>query len=278
MMKFKALLFALAGAVIFSAGAAENVVPYKANEIKGKYNYLTNISAERNVQKIKELIAEYQGDPRFDAKARYCVDMIDAAFKAGDPKRIKLPKAPEGMSATEMEQAFFNAAKVFMQLRDYPMAQYFGTVRQKETPLYLCKIVDKAPQDVTAWENFQVKVPIATEFEKYNEQAAALLINDVNSVRDTATLKSDKNCPISFRAVADKYGISIYVKAITNKQDEIAAGLAYGGTYEMYIQPGHGNYYHQWLYNVKQGVSNSTETISWMTPNKNFRPLDHYLQ
>ena len=216
-------------------------------------------------------------DPKFDAKSRYCLEMLDAALKAGNPKDIKLPKAPEGLTPADMENAFFTAARVFMHLRNYPMAQYFGTVRQKDAPVYVCQIVETAPREVAVWESISRNFPVANEFERYNEQAAALLINDVNSVRETATVKTDKDCPVSFQAVADKFGISIYVKSTTDRQEQIAAGLADGGTYEMYLQPGHGEYYYQWLYNVNVNRTGPVDSIPWMTPGKNFRFLHEYM-
>ncbi len=48
-MKFKALLFALAGAMIFTASAAEDIVPYSQPEINGRFAALNNIGSERNV-------------------------------------------------------------------------------------------------------------------------------------------------------------------------------------------------------------------------------------
>ena len=277
-MKFKGILFALAGAMLLSgsafvaaAPAAKAPAKYNAARINAEFNTLLNICGGRDIAKVKEKLAALKKDQQFDATSYYCFDLIEAALKAnGNPKAVKLPKAPEGLDAKAVETAFFRTAKVFMMLRDYPMAQYFGTVRQKEAPVYVVKAVEYAPKDVTGWETAKIDATEAVGFEKYNEKAAALLINDVNSVRDSATLKSDKNCPVSFRVAADKYGISIYVKALTEKVDEIFAGLAYGGMYEMYLQPGHGEFYYQWLYYISPEKCNEAE---WMTPGKHYRSL-----
>lgn len=299
-MKFKALLFALAGAVMLSgcnssapeqtaaakpaakapaksaAKAPAKPQKYDARTTNNKINALLNVSAGRDIQKIRAMIADYRKDTKFGADALYTFDLIEAGLNAkGNPKAIKLPKTPEGMNANAVSNAFFSTAKVFMHLRDYPIAQFFGTVRQKEAPVYVCKAVALAPKDVTGWETTEIDAPVATGFEKYNEKAAALLINDVNSVRDSATLKSDKNCPVSFRVAADKYGISIYIKAATTKQDEIFSGLAYGGMYEMYLQPGQGEFYYQWLYYVNPEKCNEAE---WMTPGKHYRFLKEYME
>lgn len=280
-MKFKALLFALAGAMILTVGAAEKKAPakpapYAPRVITQKMNALVSVSGSRDIQKIKDQIAAFRKDPKFTADALYTFDLIEAALAAnGNTKAVKLPKTPEGVGPKAVESAFFTTAKVFMQLRDYPMAQFFGTVRQKEVPVYNCPVVANAPKDVTGWETTTINAPVATEFEKYNEKAAALLINDVNSVRDTATLKTDKGCPVTFRVAADKYGISIYVMAKTAKADEIFAGLSYGGMYEMYLQPGQGEFYYQWLYDVNPERCNEAE---WMTPGKHYRFLKEYIE
>ena len=282
-MKFKGILFALAGALIFTGlndtvNAAAPAAPkkYDARTTTNKINALINISAERDIAKIKAMLADYRKDASFNADALYTFDLIEAGLNAkGNAKAVKIPVAPKDLDASAVEKAFFSTAKVFMQLRDYPIAQIFGTVRQKEAPVYIVKTMDCVPKDVTGWETAGLDVPVASGFEKYNEKAAALLIYDVNSVRDSATLKSDKNCPVSFRVAADKYGISMYIKTATEKADEIFAGLAFGGMYEMYLQPGHGEFYYQWLYYVSPEKCND---VDWMTPGRHYRRLNEYMK
>lgn len=267
---------------MFAAGlSAQNapVVPYDAKAVNSKLATLEAPAQLKDAAKIKSQIATFRKDEKFGTAAVYTFDLIEAGLAAnGDAKKIKLPKAPDALNDNEKAEAFFNASKVFMNMRNYPIAQFFGAVELKKPPVYVCDVVDQAPIGVYGWVNSPIvkdEKKRAVEFEKYNEKAAALLINDVNTVRDSATLKSDSKCPISFFMQADKRGISVFVESKDDKVDEVLAGLEYGGMYEMYLQPGHGEFYHQWMLYVNP---EKCDFVNWMSPHKNFRPLKDYLK
>ena len=130
-MKFKGILFALAGALIFTGlndtvNAAAPAAPkkYDARTTTNKINALINISAERDIAKIKAMLADYRKDASFNADALYTFDLIEAGLNAkGNAKAVKIPVAPKDLDASAVEKAFFSTAKVFMQLRDYPIAR-----------------------------------------------------------------------------------------------------------------------------------------------------------
>lgn len=265
-MKLKKLLFILFAAAVTLSLSAK---PYNERQNKQKIQSIMKIAQSRDIAALKKAVADLKQDQKLSAVSLYTLALMEAGLAAnGNPKAVKLPKST--VSAKDNEQAFFTTAKIFMHLRDYPMAQFFGNVELKEPPVYIIKTVKVAPKDVGSWENFKGKVEFADYFEKYNEKAAALLINDVNTVRETATHRTENNCPITFAVLADSDGFSIYMRNKTAKADEIFAGLANGGMYEMCLQPGHGEFYYQWLYYVNPEKCSFAE---WMTNSRRYRSL-----
>jgi len=174
----------------------------------------------------------------------------------------------------------YKAAKLFMYARIYDVAENIGKTVPKDVPLYQVAIVDKAPIGVYGWKNSDLirknLLKRESRFENYNEKGSAVLYTDVNANRASANVtgKAEK-CGVSFFVAADSYGISCYVESKDDKVDEVLAGLAGGGMLEMYLQPGFGYAYYQWLYDVYPVKNN---VVDWMSPNEHFRSLRNYLK
>lgn len=257
-----------------AAPAAKDLQPYNANIHKTKFNQLLTIAKERDLKKLSAELENYLADKRFNSSMFYTCSLIKAGLAAsGDPAKMKMPAPPQDLDAGARETAIYNAAKIFMALFQDKIAQKLAAVKLKTPPVYECVIAENAPADVTAWRQTG-NLKFADGFEKYNAKAAALLINDVNTVRDTSmTAKKENACPVRFAVTADRIGLHIYLEYKTDKADEIFAGIAGGGMYEMYLQPGHGEFYYQWLYYTSPEKFRS---INWTNQSPTYRPLDPY--
>lgn len=260
-----------------SAAPAAKALPlYNANTHKSKFNQLLNIAKERNTEKLLAEVETYLADKRFNGSMVYCCQVIKAGFAAnGDAAKLKLPAPPADLDNNARESAIYNAAKIFMAFYQDQIARKLTEAKLKTPPVFECAVVENAPADVTAWRQTE-GIRFADGFEKYNAKAAALLINDVNTVRDTSMVKKDATaCPVRFSVMADRIGLHIYMEYKTAKADEIFAGIVNGGMYEMYIQPGHGEFYYQWLYYTSPEKFRS---IDWTNQSPDYRPLDQHIK
>lgn len=253
---------------------AQTPKTYNANQTKAKFQTLTTLAAEQPVKEIAGLLSEYRADAGFSPESIFAFALIEQGLAAVTSKKpMTVPKAPAGLTPEQIADAHFAAAKVFMASRDYTTAQFLGSVQQKEVPRYVCEVVEQAPIGVYGWKHSAlIKDPARREarFEAYNQKAAALLINDVNTVRDAATAKPSDTCGVSFFMVADKRGLHTYIESRDARVDEVLAGLQNGGMFEMYVQPGDGQFYHQWMIDVNPF---KVQFVDWMSPHKNYRPL-----
>jgi hypothetical protein len=137
--------------------------------------------------------------------------------------------------------------------------------------------MDKAPFGVSGWQNSDiVKDPSRreTRFEEYNKQAAALLIYDVNAVRDVGTGDA-KKVNIGFYMAADARGLHIYVHCQDEQVEQVLAGLTGGGSLEMSLRPGKGECYYQWIMELPSG---KTSFYPWTSPNRHYRKIDDYFK
>lgn len=269
----------LAVSALAQAPTPKPLLPYTAPQVKVKFDALYKVATDALAEDVAQLLADYRADVRFDPEAQFAFVLIDQGLVAKWRKiPLTVPKAPEGLTPDQIAGAHFAAAKVFMARRDYATAQFFGNFVQKDVPRYVCEVVDQAPIGVYGWKNSAfVKDPGRREarFEVYNQKAAALLINDVNTVRNTATAKPAEKCGISFFMAADKYGIHAYVESRDDKVDEVLAGLQNGGMLEMYLQPGPGEFYYQWMVDVQPA---QVDFVDWMSEHRHFRSLKSYFK
>ncbi|NLF21940.1 MAG: hypothetical protein GX590_02155 [Lentisphaerae bacterium] len=269
----------LAASVLAQTPAAKPQPPYNARQVKDKFAALVTLATDRNTAAVEQTVADYRSDARFDVDAQFAIALIDQGLAASGRRTAPaVPKAPDGLSPDQVANAHFTAAKVFMALRDYKTARFFGTVAQKDVPRYVCEVVDRAPIGVYGWRHSPiVKDPARREarFEVYNQKAAALLINDVNTVRDTATAAPAATCGVSFFMAADPYGIHAYVESRDARVDEVLAGLQNGGMFEMYLQPGAGECYYQWMIHIQP---EKVSFVDWMSEHRHFRSLKNYFK
>ena len=266
--------FLLAGAL----GAQTPPPPYPAPQVKAKLDALCKAAAEQSLEDVAGLLGDYRADARFAPESRFAFDLIDQGLGASFRNAaLTVPKAPADLTPEQIANAHFAAAKVFVAARRYPVAQFLGAVRQKEAPRYVCEVVAAAPIGVYGWKQSALVKEAArreSRFEAYNQKAAALLVNDVNTVRETATAAPAGACGVSFFAVADPRGIHCYIESRDAQVDEVLAGLQNGGMFEMYLQPGAGKYYHQWMAYMQPM---KVDFVDWMSPNRHFRSLRNYL-
>ena len=220
-----------------------------SNEIYARLEALTK---EKNHAGIQQYITDLQEKYSLSPADGYWVKVFNSGVKAGaDLGAIAYVIPPETMSQEERSKIHFKVAKLFMHLRDYKKADYYGRTTPAPVPSYQVTVVEEAPIGVYGWKNSAiVKDPAKREnrFANYNEAGAAVLFTDVNANRTAAavTKKADK-CGVSFFVAADARGISCYVENMDKQKDEVMAGLAYGGMLEMYFQPGFDHVYYQWL-------------------------------
>lgn len=254
------------------------VRPYAKRQIETKFETLYHTLHAQELADATAMLQELRQDERFTAEAQYTLTLIATGLEAAAAKKSTpaLPKAPEGLTPTEIEAAHFNAAKAFVALRNHELARHFGAVEQKEVPRYPVMIVPEAPSGAAAWHTSQLTKNARqreARFEKYNQKAAALLINDVNAIRAVSEATTAES-GVSFFVAADKRGLHIYLELEDDAIDEVLAGLKSGGSLEMSLQPGAGNFYYQWMANVPSGKVNC---YNWMSPHTHYRLLADYI-
>lgn len=193
---------------------------------------------------------------------------------------------PKSMPQTTLDPgklllAYSEAGRFFMKSRDYELARSFSEkadslFKKVPEPVYECKFMDQAPFGVSGWANSEIlKDPSRREarFEKYNQEAADLLINDVNVARAIGAADAKAESNISFSMAADARGWHIYVQCRDDQVESVLAGLVPGDSMEVYFAPGKGECYYQIGLKVPDG---KPEFYSWMSPHRNYRKLDDY--
>lgn len=263
------LILLTAFAVSLAAAPAAKTEPYNAGIHRARYGQLLNLAKKYDTEKLLAEVEKYLADKRFNNGMVYTCNLINAGFAAkGDPDKLQFPAAPQDLTGKEKDRAIYNAAKIFAALHQDALAAKMAATREKTPPVYECAIMKNAPVDATAWQQNK-NIRFATGFKKYNAKSAVLLLND----EKTQTEKEDAACPVRFAVVADRVGINIYMEYKTDKTDEIFAGISNDGKYEMYLQPGQGEFYYQWLYGFRDEYFRD---INWTTQTARYRPLKPY--
>jgi len=260
--------------------ALPNLTPARYGETAfKKINILMDSGSRGDAGKLASEVAAnttLTEDHRFLA-ALLSSGIATEAGKAFDSKTIPQTSLdPEKQLA-----AFSEAGKFFMKSRDYELARSFAdkadSLFQKfSEPLYECKFMEQAPFGVSGWANSEiVKDPSRREarFEKYNQKAADLLINDVNVARSIGAADAKAESNTGFYMAADARGWHIYVQCRDDQVESVLAGLLPGNSLEVYFAPGKGECYHQICLKVPAGKA---EFFPWMSPHRNYRKLDDY--
>lgn len=202
------------------------------------------------------------------AEEEALASVFAAALKGVGIRHEDLPDLPE----EQRSKVFLDVSNLFYLAGDYANAGRYSRTAPVKPPVYSVMTVREAPAGVSAWKNSPLRKRIAmtNDFTVYNQKAAELLIYDVNAQREKVSMQADGRCPLSFAAVADIHGLSLYAEMPEKRAEEVAAGLLSGGMLEMYLQPGEGEFYYQWLWSF------FPEKISfqdWISPHKHYRPL-----
>jgi hypothetical protein len=237
------------------------------------------LAASKQIEEAMKLATDAAADTRMSEEQKFLAALLSAGFNAPKEGMMDIKSLPvTSLNAEKQAKLYTDAAKVFMRARNYEVAKLFGSKSDAMFPaaprnVYECKFMDKAPVGVSGWQNSDiVKDPSRreTRFEEYDKKAAAVLINDVNAVRDVGTGDAKKN-NASFYMAADSRGWHIYVHCKDDQVEQVLAGLTGGGSLEMFFVPGKGECYYQWIMRLPSG---ETSFYPWMSPNRNFRKMD----
>ncbi len=194
------------------------------------------------------------------------------------------PQVPDLAPLTPEQriEVCYETARLAMRLRQYDIARLLaktaeGMLEAAPQPVYHCAIMGQAPTDVSAWENSEiVRDPAKREarFQEYNKKAAALLVNDVNVVREVSAESTLKQAPASIYMAADKRGWHVYIRYLDPEAEAVLAGIKRGHTLELYTSPGLGECYHQMLLDIPDG---RLRFANWSSPYKGYRSLEGHL-
>jgi hypothetical protein len=247
------------------------------------FKKMDNLAANQKNEDAKKLSSDSIAEAKLSEEQKFLCSLLSVGFGVAkgisiDPKSIPTTS----LDAEKQAKLYNDAAKVFMRARNYEVARFFGNradamFRDDPQYVYECKFMDKSPFGVSGWNNSDiVKDPARREsrFEEYNKKAAALLINDVNVVRDVGTGEAKKN-NVGFYMSADARGWHVYVHCQDDQFEQVLAGLAKSGTLEMYFAPGKGECYYQWMITLPSEKANF---IEWMSPNRNYRKMDDFFK
>ena len=219
-----------------------------------------------------------QASAKLPAAERLQCDLISAGLN----KAELLPVVKKSELTAEMQvTALHNAGKFFMAARQYPTVSALATLadgmyRPEAKKIYHCRYSEKAPTSVEGW----LASPLLADpknrearFETYDRKAAALLINDVNSVRFVSEdgLAADKKT--SFLMTYDDDGWRIFVECEDSQAEKVWTGLLGGGQLEMSFAPGLGVGYYQWFVHFPKP---DFKSVSWDCPNRHFRTMEPY--
>ena len=249
----KIRLLAVLSAAFFLTGSgfaqSEGTLP--AADSKALYSELETLAKAKDYEKMQSYMQEISSEKSLNAEDALLVELVRRGIDAeGDVSRLK--DFPESsLPADKRNEVYFKAARLVMHARDYACAEYLGRTQVKAVPVYTVELIDQSPIGVYGWYNSDlVKDDSKREdrFENYNEEGAALLYLDVNADRSgmDVTKKAEK-CQASFFVSADANGISMYVENKDPNVKDAVAGLKSAGGLEMYLQPGFGNVYYQWI-------------------------------
>ncbi len=245
-----------------------------ADNYNAAMNIINQKSKENNVDAVQKEVVDTlaRSGEKLKPEEKFTLELIAGGLACnGDTSKIVVPK--NNLTPEQVADAFFKAGKVFYGMRNNQVAQFFAATKQAPVPFYEVGIVEQAPVGVESWNKSDLfkQLPKENRFEKYNQKAAALLINDVNLVRNNIDKANAAECTLSFVAAADKNGLHIYMENKDDKVEEVLAGLEGGGMVEMYLQPGFENPYYQWMMDLATG---KVDFINWTSNNKNFRLID----
>ncbi|MCG3148624.1 MAG: hypothetical protein PCFJNLEI_02069 [Verrucomicrobiae bacterium] len=241
------------------------------------------LATGQRIAEIKPLAEAAATNEQLNAEQRFLAAVLVAGLASppGSPGNLA-PMPATNLNPDQQAKLYADAAKIFMRARNYAVAKALGQQADslfRAIPQYVydCHFMDQSPFGVSGWQNSDiVKDPSRREsrFEEYNKKAAALLINDVNLMRDTGAGDA-KPANIHFFMAADPRGWHIYVQCQDDQVEQVLAGLTRGGTLEMYFAPGQGECYYQWMLPLPAG---QIQFIPWTSPHRRYRKLDDYLK
>ena len=246
------------------------------------FKKIAALVANQKIEDAKKLAVEAMADPRMKGdEQKFLNSLLLAGFGASKSGTVDSKAMPTTtLGADKQAKLLIEAAKIFMRAGNYEVARYFGNKADAmfpapSRPIYECKFMDEAPIGVGGWKNSEIVKDSSrreTRFEEYDKQAAALLINDVNVVRDVVSGDSKKS-RLGFYMAADRRGWHIYVHCQEDQVEQVLAGLKAGGMLETYFAPGKGECYYQWMLALPSGKTNY---VWWMSPNRHYRKMDDY--
>lgn len=244
---------------------------------------LALLAARRDPDALKGFLSGMAGRALVPLQ-RATLDILSAvlAVPAGDFSKFQAPTFAS-LDAEQLANAYFEAGKVMMYLRDFDAARFLAQkgeslfVKSPER-LYEVPFVEQAPRGVSGWLNSPLLKDAArreTRFAEYNKQAAALLVNDVNAERTVVTDTDGKKAPVAFFMAADAQGWHVFIEYKDDEAEQVLAGLLPGGDLEIYMVPGMSAPYYQLMLAVPSG---KLEFIDWSSPNRHYRAADDFVR
>lgn len=243
---------------------------------------LALLAAHGDAAKLKIFLASMEDRTLLPVQRATLTILATAlAVPDGDFSKFKAPDL-EALGMEDQAQAYFEAGKVMMYLRDFSAARFLAqkgeSLFAKEPErLYEVPFVEKAPRGVSGWLSSPLLHRTArreANFEEYNKEAAALLINDVNTARNIVTDSAVKESPLAFYMAADAQGWHVFIEYKDEEAEKILAGLLSGGKLEMYMVPGMSNPYYQFLLEVPSG---EITFMDWSSSNRHYRSANDYV-
>jgi len=243
---------------------------------------LALLAARRDPDALKGFLSGMAGRKLVPVQ-RATLDILSAvlAVPAGDFTKFQAPTFAEP-DAEKLANAYFEAGKVMMYLRDFDAARFLAQkgeslfVKSPER-LYEVPFVEQAPRGVSGWLNSPLLKDASrreARFEEYNKQAAALLVNDVNAERTVVADAAGKKAPVAFFMAADAQGWHVFIEYKDEEAEQVLAGLLPGGGLEIYMVPGMSEPYYQLMLDVPSG---KRQFIDWSSPNRHYRPADDFV-
>lgn len=240
------------------------------------------LAAARNAAGLKEFVSRISDGKSFSDEEKLRLSLVLIGLEAGKESSVSTKTLPKtALDAEQQANAYGEAGKVMMRLRNKETARFFGEkadamFEKRPEVVYDCKFMEKAPFGVSGWASSAiVKDPARreTRFEKYKQAAAALLINDVNVTRAPVVEGAGEKANTSFYMAADARGWHVYIHYAEDQAELVTAGILPGGNLETYFVPGEGECYYQLMMDVPTGV---VKMIPWCSPHRNYRKLDSY--
>ena len=254
-----------------------------AQHAEAVFKTIDLLAADKRFEDAKKLATSAAADAKLTEEQKFLASLLTAGFAAGKDGSVDAKSIPAtSLDAEKQAKLYAEAAKVFMRGRNYDVARSFenkaaSMFHDAPRPVYECRFMEKAPFGVSGWRNSDIVKDASrreARFEEYNKKAAALLINDVNVVRDVGAGDAKKS-NAGFYMAADARGWHIYVHCQDGQSEQVLAGLAKGGTLEMYFEPGEGECYYQWMITLP---SEKTTFVEWTSPHRNYRKMDDYFK